>query len=612
DGMFDTADDQVMLLSVGRSGLDFNFEVLDGPLLPGDYRLTMTPTLTDTLGNRLAASENSNANELVVNGSGETLNASGELEGWLEVIGSDWQQRSSDPESFDGISYFFPGVGPSAELSQRIDISPFSDDIDLGAQLFSFSGWVRSFEQENPDLTRIVVEFRSSDDEILDVFDSGNSSNVANWKEVDFTRFAPIGTRSLLIRLIATRNSGSNNDGYFDGLSMRTRAPTLVSDSFTQTFRVEASDNFELESSGNRGFSTATELTLVADALGTGLYQTEMYGRGSTDPVNDRDYFKFSGLAGDRVAINADYLSGSGFDPYITLYASDGTYLTADDDSGPGGTAFISGFELPEDGDYFIEVHDDSSNRSGDYQVRVDLARGVDMETDANYSNNGLNSSADPLNLVDAGNTRSATIAGSIMGAEATTRDLDRFRLGLLNAGTQVDLSVSLPEWSTLDPILEVIDSNGNLVLDSDADPGVFSGIIDTDGTYYASVRNQSTVFAGSLYSFNSTNQSWTLSEADAVAAGGHLAAITSLEEQRFIVDNFGEYTYWIGLNDATSEDAFTWSSGESVSFDYWSGDSPASAGNSGSRDYTYIGTTDGRWILSQDSYNIASLIETD
>ncbi|MCD0461985.1 DVUA0089 family protein, partial [Roseiconus lacunae] len=173
DGMFDTADDQVMLLSVGRSGLDFNFEVLDGPLLPGDYRLTVTPTLTDVVGNPL--------------------------------------------------------------------------------------------------------------------------------------------------------------DGDTDG---------TAGDAFARTFSVDVGDSFVVEGTGNRGFSTATELTLVADALGTGLYQTEMYGRGSTDPVNDRDYFKFSGQAGDRVAINADYLSGSGFDPYITLYASDGTYLTADDDSGPGGTAF--------------------------------------------------------------------------------------------------------------------------------------------------------------------------------------------------------------------------------------------------------------------------------
>jgi len=39
DGLFDTADDQVQLLSVGRDGLDLNFSVLDGPLLPGSYRL---------------------------------------------------------------------------------------------------------------------------------------------------------------------------------------------------------------------------------------------------------------------------------------------------------------------------------------------------------------------------------------------------------------------------------------------------------------------------------------------------------------------------------------------------------------------------------------------
>ncbi len=52
DGQFDTADDQVYLLEVTRtSSRVLDFLVQDGPLGPGSYRFTVTPTLTDILGN---------------------------------------------------------------------------------------------------------------------------------------------------------------------------------------------------------------------------------------------------------------------------------------------------------------------------------------------------------------------------------------------------------------------------------------------------------------------------------------------------------------------------------------------------------------------------------
>ncbi len=53
------------------------------------------------------------------------------------------------------------------------------------------------------------------------------------------------------------------------------------------------------------------------------------------------------------------------------------------------------------------------------------------------------------------------------MGSESGNFDEDRFQLGLLNAGTQVDLTARLPEWSTLAPLLEVVDSSGNAVADT-------------------------------------------------------------------------------------------------------------------------------------------------
>ncbi len=109
------------------------------------------------------------------------------------------------------------------------------------------------------------------------------------------------------------------------------------------------------------------------------------------------------------------------------------------------------------------------------------------MESDTGYSNDSTGS-ANPLTLTNVGNTRTASIAGTIMGSESGNFDEDRFQLGLLNAGTQVDLTARLPEWSTLAPLLEVVDSSGNAVADTNPADGVFSGQITVDGTYFASV----------------------------------------------------------------------------------------------------------------------------
>ncbi|HET7625544.1 MAG TPA: FG-GAP-like repeat-containing protein, partial [Verrucomicrobiae bacterium] len=57
DGLFDTSDDQIYHLVRGNysSGLSLDFSVTDGPLQPGNYRFTVTGSLSDRFGNGLAA-----------------------------------------------------------------------------------------------------------------------------------------------------------------------------------------------------------------------------------------------------------------------------------------------------------------------------------------------------------------------------------------------------------------------------------------------------------------------------------------------------------------------------------------------------------------------------
>ena len=51
---------------------------------------------------------------------------------------------------------------------------------------------------------------------------------------------------------------------------------------------------------------------------------------------------------------------------------------------------------------------------------------------------------------------------------------------------------------------------------------------------------------------------------------GGHVASITSEEENNFIADNINSHSVYIGLTDEDREGKFMWDSGESLSYENW------------------------------------------
>jgi hypothetical protein len=157
---------------------------------------------------------------LITNPSNESLLVEGEIAGWTEVVGANWTQRSANPGAFDGAAYFFAGAAPNGTLRQVVDVSSFAATIDTSAQVFEFSGRVRSFEQSNPDSSRIVVTYLAENESTLATFDSGEITDTTSWQLVTDSRIAPSLTRSIQIDLIAKRNFGTNNDGYFDALSL--------------------------------------------------------------------------------------------------------------------------------------------------------------------------------------------------------------------------------------------------------------------------------------------------------------------------------------------------------------------------------------------------------
>jgi hypothetical protein len=113
------------------------------------------------------------------------------------------------------------------------------------------------------DQSRIFVEYRDVATTILSTYDTGYRSSLS-WTNYTDVRIAPVGTRTIRIRLVSSRNVGTAADGYFDDLVL-THSTTLPVNLvlFTadqkstsievnwQTSKELNNDNFILEKSEN-------------------------------------------------------------------------------------------------------------------------------------------------------------------------------------------------------------------------------------------------------------------------------------------------------------------------------------------------------------------------
>jgi hypothetical protein len=182
---------------------------------------------------------------LLANPSAEEPLVGGEIPGWTEVVGTDWQPRAINPLPFDGAAYFFPGAVPAAELRQDVDVSSYASFIDDGQQAFAFEGYVRTGDGLPDDTARIVVDYRDATNTVsLFVFDSGEVLSPSAWQLIADESTAPVGTRRIRVSLIANRPGVGDNDAYFDALTLQSiRTPALsVSDATVQEGDVGAVD----------------------------------------------------------------------------------------------------------------------------------------------------------------------------------------------------------------------------------------------------------------------------------------------------------------------------------------------------------------------------------
>ena len=323
DGVFDSADDQVYRLKSANytSGLNVSFSLINGPLQPGNYRFTVTPSLRDRFGNTLAApfaryfSVGNVPGYVVENRANNT------------AVGATPLTQLEDPI----------GLKSASGRGKLFDVS----DVDF----WSFNG-------------------AAGDWLTLAVGIPGNPGGSGLYYRIN----KPDG--SLLSELYA----GSNGSGLVGPLALPTNGVYTVAVSRYNNYFGEydlrvssATPPLVMEAEDNGSIGTATPVTLTANGnsrLGSVA--------GCVQNSSDLDDFSLGTITnGSTVFLNARLPASSGLIPVVSIYNSSNGYI----DEAPGGRASdgVAQVNITQTGVYYAVVRGGSGTGGLSEQYVLDV-----------------------------------------------------------------------------------------------------------------------------------------------------------------------------------------------------------------------------------------------
>ena len=149
---------------------------------------------------------------------------SGNTSGWTVETGS-FGVRSASPAPYAGGYYFYAGSSAVSVMRQRVDLVALGwstaqlDDETVFAVL---SAMLSGFDGGN-DPARIGLRFLDASlGTVIEHYSQPWTTNQT-WTENRFIRTVPAGTRYVDILLRGNRTGGTNNDAYFDSVSLTTQ-----------------------------------------------------------------------------------------------------------------------------------------------------------------------------------------------------------------------------------------------------------------------------------------------------------------------------------------------------------------------------------------------------
>jgi hypothetical protein len=162
--------------------------------------------------------------ELIINGDAETGDISGWVDGGIEVVSNAAAGTLGLPLGVDIGDFSFTGaLGPTLEtLSQSVDVTAFSSQIDAGAAKSIFSALLQSRSTGGIiDTAKTNLSFvDGGGGQLESVTFEDTDVTTFDWEQVLDERVVPVGTRSIEITLEATRTGGVSTDAFFDNFSL--------------------------------------------------------------------------------------------------------------------------------------------------------------------------------------------------------------------------------------------------------------------------------------------------------------------------------------------------------------------------------------------------------
>ena len=129
--------------------------------------------------------------------------------------------------------------------TQLVDVLSYASTIDTGNQKVELEGYLRNYG--GVDIPSMYMEFLNGSNGVISTSTSV-SNNTASWTNKKVTATVPGGTRSIKVILKGTRNGGTDNDSYFDNLTLKLlpveKSAIIVSNSTVE--KEEVADVMEL------------------------------------------------------------------------------------------------------------------------------------------------------------------------------------------------------------------------------------------------------------------------------------------------------------------------------------------------------------------------------
>ncbi len=248
---------------------------------------------------------------------------------------------------------------------------------------------------------------------------------------------------------------------------------------YTNDFAVINPAGGRIENTSNGTISTATPLPMTESPVDGGLFTA--LGIGSFSAAGDVDYWRFEAEAGDHLTVRLE-TDATGTYPQLRLQNSSGQNLRSAGGNNAGAVEFQDyAFSTP--GTYYLQVYNDY--RAAHYRMRVDQARQVQLEVEGNDSQAAAN------NLVLS--LATGAYQGQVAGT--ATAPGDYFRLGTLNVGNAISVTLQTPAASSLQTtnstITLEVEGNGTAVATNQS--GTLNYTVAADGVYYVRIESTST-----------------------------------------------------------------------------------------------------------------------